>query len=84
MEPNEYPKAVAAEVRAEIARADLTHSAVADTAGIARATFSRKVNGKTPFDVLELAAIAAAIGIEADRFFRPSAESIALAEGRAA
>ncbi len=84
METSEYPKAVAAEVRAEIARANLTHTAVADAAGIARATFSRKVNGKTPFDVLELASIAATIGIEPDRFLRPSVESIAAAEAVAA
>lgn len=66
---------VAAAVRAEIARAGLTHQEVADAIGIAKATFSRKVNGETPFSVVDAMLIAAYLNIDLAILMRmPAAE----------
>ena len=50
--------AVAATVRAEMARRHLTQSDVADAIGVPRTGVSRRLTGQTPFDVDELAALA--------------------------
>ncbi|WP_290473899.1 helix-turn-helix transcriptional regulator [Leifsonia sp. 71-9] len=73
MEALTYGEAVAAEVRAQIARAARTHSSVAEETGIPKATLSRKTTGKTPFDVVEVARIAAALRIDPDDIFRAAA-----------
>lgn len=54
---------VAAEVRANLARRGETRAWLCDTAGIKPATMSRRLAGKSPFTVDELAAIAEALEI---------------------
>lgn len=69
MEPlNPYRREVAAEVRAEMARQQVTASTLAEGANIATATLSRRLNGVQPFDVDELAAIAACLGQPVAKF----------------
>ncbi|QKS13913.1 helix-turn-helix transcriptional regulator [Curtobacterium sp. Csp1] len=63
METQSYSEQVAGEVRAAIARANLTQSAVCATTGIKGATMSRKLSGKVAFDVDELSLIADALGL---------------------
>lgn len=55
---------VAAEVRAAIARAGVTHQEVAEAVGMAKATFSRKTSGLTPFTVVDIILIGAYLGID--------------------
>lgn len=63
METQSYSEQVAGEVRAAIARANLTQSAVCAKTGIKGATMSRKLAGKIAFDVDELNLIAGALGL---------------------
>lgn len=63
METQSYSEQVAGEVRAAIARANLTQSAVSAKTGISGATLSRKLSGKVAFDVDEIALIAEALGL---------------------
>jgi hypothetical protein len=65
METQSYTEQVAGEVRAAIARANLTQSAVCAMTGIKGATMSRKLSGKVAFDVEELHLIADALGLVA-------------------
>ncbi|UAJ80194.1 helix-turn-helix domain-containing protein [Leifsonia sp. ZF2019] len=88
MEALTYGESIAAEVRAQIARAARTHSSIAEETGIPKATLSRKTTGKTPFNVIEVAQIAVALGIDPDDIFRAAAgrdqRSDQMAEGHAA
>ncbi|RBO73474.1 hypothetical protein DSP71_04785 [Microbacterium sp. H6] len=74
---------VAAEVRAAIARAGLTHKQVAEAIGMAEATFSRRANGHTPFSVVDTVLIAVFLGIDPVSLLRMPAEGSALAENAA-
>ena len=75
MNRNEYTfdEAVAAEVRAEMARQSLTTTALAERLQVRRATLSHRVNGRAPFRASELHGVAAVLGI-------PAAEIVARAE----
>lgn len=78
METQSYSEQVAGEVRAAIARANLTQSAVSAKTGISGASLSRKLSGKHAFDVDELARIADALGLVAFELMprmRPAAQS---------
>jgi transcriptional regulator with XRE-family HTH domain len=55
--------AVAANVRAEIARAGVQRRAVADAAGLSYEALHRRLHGRVAFDVDDLAAIARLLGI---------------------
>ncbi|WP_026937829.1 helix-turn-helix domain-containing protein [Gulosibacter molinativorax] len=55
-------KRIAAEVRAIIARDQLSQSVVAKAANLSDSQFSRRLNGHIPFSADEVAAIAKAIG----------------------
>ena len=55
--------AVAAEVRAAIARSGRSDAEVASAAGIHRATISRRLRGETSFTVEELVALAVALDV---------------------
>lgn len=63
--------AVAAEVRAEIARANLHQTQVADAARIPRTTFRRRLSGDSPFTVDELVAVADALNVSVAKFLTP-------------
>lgn len=64
MTPTEYANAVAAEVRAEMGRQRKTQADLAKALGFTAATAARRLDGGTPFDVIELAVVANWLGIE--------------------
>lgn len=64
MNTEEHRKAVAAEVRAEAARAELSQAALARKAGVAPQTLSKKLRGERSFTVEELLAIAKALDLD--------------------
>lgn len=72
MDTTSTRKAVAAEVRAAIARAGLHPTAVADKAGISRTTFRRRISGDSPFTIDELVATANALGVDVSTFLTPA------------
>lgn len=58
-------QALAAEIRAAIARVGRKQNAIADATGISPASLSRKLRGETAFYAEEVVAIADAIGVDA-------------------
>lgn len=60
---------VAAEVRAQLARAQWTGRSMALRLGWTQPYISRRLTGEVPFDVNDLAAIAAVLGIPVSAFF---------------
>lgn len=60
--------AVAAEVRAEVARKQISQDKLAAQIGCSRQSLNRRLTGATPFDVAELAAIADALGVPMAQF----------------
>jgi transcriptional regulator with XRE-family HTH domain len=68
---------VAAEVRAEVARQNVTQFELARILEIAQPSVSRRLNGKHPFDTDELDKLAAAFGVPVDRFLRAPLSLIA-------
>jgi transcriptional regulator with XRE-family HTH domain len=66
IEPHEqtYSWQVATEVRALIARHMIPHSKIAEALGVGPMHVSRRLSGKTPFDVDELAAVARLLNVE--------------------
>lgn len=67
--PAELQKAVAAEVRAELARKQMSQVALAEHLGVAQATVSRRLTGEVPFDVAELGQVAEILGVSPTHFF---------------
>ena len=72
METLTQREAVAAEVRAELARKQITASTVAEAIQMPTSTLSRRLKADTPFTVDELAAIARVLGTTPGAFFYPS------------
>jgi transcriptional regulator with XRE-family HTH domain len=71
---------VAAEVRAEVARQNVTQVELSRILEIAQPSVSRRLNGKFPFDTDELDKLAAAFGVPVDRFLStPSALTVGAA-----
>jgi transcriptional regulator with XRE-family HTH domain len=58
MTPAEYAAAVGAEVRAELARQRRTQAELATALGITPATAARRLDGTSPFNLIELATVA--------------------------
>lgn len=63
-EPRTYGEKVAAEVRSLAARRQVSNSELADKVGISHASMWRRMTGRYPFTVDELADVAAALGVE--------------------
>lgn len=63
---------VAAEVRAELARQRLTQQRIVDKLGRSQAYWSRRVNGEEPFDLDDLASLAALLDVPIGRFIPPA------------
>jgi transcriptional regulator with XRE-family HTH domain len=61
----DFTKRVAAEVRAEQHRLDLTQEQLAAKAGMSQSTLSRRLSGELPFDTDELVHVAAALDTSA-------------------
>jgi transcriptional regulator with XRE-family HTH domain len=57
-------KLIAAEIRAELARARVTQSALAKRLGVSRAWVSRRLSGDVPLSVGVVAGIAAQLGVD--------------------
>ncbi len=62
-----YGQQVAAEVRAEMARQRRTGADLARHLNRSQQTVSRRLNGESPWDVDDLAAVAAWLGVDLDR-----------------
>jgi transcriptional regulator with XRE-family HTH domain len=56
-------RAVAAELRAERARADVTIAVLSDSCGVPRSTLSRMLKGEAAMDVAALYAVTASLGV---------------------
>ena len=61
---NPLRAAIAAELRAVVARSDLTQEQVAEAAGLSRATVNRLLKGQRSVDSEQLIAIATALGFD--------------------
>lgn len=59
---------VAAEVRAEVARQQLTHRALGEKLGLSQPQVTKRLNGVLPLDTAELDRIAEVLGVPVDRF----------------
>lgn len=59
---------VAAEVRAEVARQQLTHKQLADQLGISQPQMTKRLNGVLAMDTTELDRIAEILGVPVSRF----------------
>ena len=65
---------VAAEVRAEVARQQLTHRALGELLGLSQPQVTKRLNGVIPLDTAELDKLASVLGVPVDRFLKtPSA-----------
>lgn len=62
------PRAVAGEVRAEMARQQISQQRVADVLKVSRQAFNRRITGDIPFDVAELEKIAEFLGVPVTNF----------------
>lgn len=63
---SETRKAVAANVRVELARAQVSGVQMAQHIGLPASTFSRRMTGETSFSAEEIAAIATTLSISAE------------------
>lgn len=59
-------KAIAANVRVELAKVNVSGAQMAAQIGLAQSTFARRMTGDTAFDGAELAAIAAVLNISTE------------------
>jgi transcriptional regulator with XRE-family HTH domain len=59
----EFTRKVAAEIRAEMARQQMSQDQLADRIGMSQSTLSRRLTGSLPFDTTELAKVAEALGV---------------------
>jgi transcriptional regulator with XRE-family HTH domain len=75
MSDTEY-REVAAEVRASLARANLTGSKAAQRLGWKQQYISRRLSGTVPFDVAELYALASLLRVQITDFFPSSSDSL--------
>lgn len=67
---------VAAEVRAAMARANVTQSALAEQLTISKNTFSDRLAGRRPFTTDDLLEISEALGVDPFSFFPSVPESV--------
>ena len=73
MTPSDYGEAVAAEVRAEMARQQKTPTDLASALQVTPATARSRLAGKTFFNVVELVVIASWLGIDVEQLASPGA-----------
>ncbi len=78
MTPQDYAKAVGTEVRAQMARQRKNQTDLAEALSITPATAARRLDGASPFSVLELAVVAAWLDVSIDSL-RPSDDGLARA-----
>ncbi len=63
-------EAVSAEVRAEMGRQRKSRREVADAMGVSHMYLSRRLNGRTSFDLTDLDRVAAALNVPVDQLLR--------------
>jgi transcriptional regulator with XRE-family HTH domain len=63
MDPGTWSARVAAAIRAEMASQQRTGEALADILGVAEPTVATRLNGETPFDLVEIERVAAWLGV---------------------
>ena len=61
---------VAAEVRAEMGRQNLSQQVIGEALGMSRQNAGRRLNGIIPFDVSELEKIATLLGVPVAQFLK--------------
>jgi transcriptional regulator with XRE-family HTH domain len=64
--------AIAGEIRAVMARQQVSARAVSEVCGITRSTLSRKLSGRQDFSVPELIDVARALGVSAATLLEPA------------
>lgn len=67
----EADKIVAAEIRAELARQQISQAALAERLGVSRPYVTRRLKGDTPISVGDVAAIADILGVPVANFTAP-------------
>jgi transcriptional regulator with XRE-family HTH domain len=65
----------AREIRAEMARQEITQDTLAPQVGMPQATFSRRLAGRPPFTTTELERVAAALGVTFEQLLPTSARA---------
>lgn len=60
---------VASEIRAEMGRQSVTHTAIAEALGISQPQVTKRLNGAIPLSVPELELIAGRLGVPVTNFF---------------
>jgi predicted transcriptional regulator len=68
-----HTKRVAAAVRAEMARRNVTQQMLADQLGMTQAAVSRRLVGRVPFDAEELGRVAEYLGVPVSLLFGETA-----------
>lgn len=68
MTPQQYAEAIAAEVRAEMARQRKTQAGLAEALGITTATAARRLSAAAPFDTVEIARVADWLSVSPEQF----------------
>jgi len=74
--PSSYSQAVAAEVRAELARKGRSRQWLADAIGMPLSTLNTRCRGTEPFRITELAAVSEALSVDV-RDFLPALDAVA-------
>ena len=67
---------VAAEIRAEMARQQVSQQHIADALGVSRQAVSRRITGEVPWDIAEMSKVAAALGVPVHSYM-PAPERVA-------
>lgn len=65
-------KITSANIRAELARAQVTQIALAEYLGISQASVSAKLKGKTPWSLAEVGAVALALEVDPAELITPT------------
>lgn len=75
--PQSLTLRVAAEVRAEVGRQQLTHQRLGELIGLSQPQVTKRLNGVLPMDTAELDRIAAVLSVPVDRFLSAPSQAAA-------
>lgn len=73
--PSSFGDLIAAEIRAELARRQLPHNALAAALNTSPNWVSRRLRGRTPFDVDELDQVAHFLGVSLAELLTPAVQA---------
>lgn len=74
-----FTDAVTDTIRGELKRRRVSQAQLADHLGVTQQTVSRRFNGEVPFDLAEIEAIAAFLGLQARLELTPAQSDLAAA-----